>query len=110
MVFETVGDREQIEPAPGFLHAIEPELVVPIVVYLASSACEITHQNFSACAGRYARVFIGLADGWVPEARSNPTADDVAEHLDQVTATDPHTIPDSIFDEVFTVCEQLGIG
>jgi len=46
----------------------------------------------------------------VPDVGSNATADDIAEHLARVTATDPYTIPDSIFDEVFTVCEQLGIG
>ena len=57
MVFETTGDRDEIEPEPGFLHAIEPELVVPMVVYLASRDCELTHHNFSACAGRYARVY-----------------------------------------------------
>jgi NAD(P)-dependent dehydrogenase (short-subunit alcohol dehydrogenase family) len=110
MVFETVGDRDRIEPAPGFLHAIEPQLVVPIVVYLASSACRLTHHNFSACAGRFARVFVGLADGWVPDDGRDATADDIAEHLGQITATDAYTIPESIFDEVAKVCEQLGIG
>jgi hypothetical protein len=63
MVFETVGERDELEPEPGFLHAIEPELVVPIVVFLASRSCEHTHQSYSACAGRFARVFVGLADG-----------------------------------------------
>ena len=72
MVFETVGDRDALEPEPGFLHAIEPELVVPIVTYLASRECELTHHAFSACAGRFARVFVGLAEGWV--AGSAPTA------------------------------------
>jgi NAD(P)-dependent dehydrogenase (short-subunit alcohol dehydrogenase family) len=110
MVFETTGNRDEVEPDPGFLHAIEPELVVPIVVYLASRVCEITHQNISACAGRFARVFIGLADGWVAGPTGNPTADDIAEHLGQIIATSPYTIPDSIFDEVFKVCAQLGIG
>jgi len=109
MVFETIGDRDTVEAAPGFLHAIEPELVVPIVVYLASSACELTHHNFSACAGRFARVFVGLADGWIAEPMSNPTAEDIATHLDQVTAAEPYTIPGSIFDEVFQTCAQLGI-
>ena len=72
MVFETVGDREEIEVEPGFLHAIEPELVVPMVVYLASRACELNHHSFSACAGRFARVFVGLGDGWVAEPGSRP--------------------------------------
>ena len=63
MVFETVGDREEIEVEPGFLHAIEPELVVPMVVYLASRACELNHHNFSACAGRFAASSSGSATG-----------------------------------------------
>ena len=72
MVSETAGDRDQVEPEPGFLHAIEPELVVPIVVYLASRTCELTHHSFSACAGRFARVFVGLGDGWVAERGRDP--------------------------------------
>jgi NAD(P)-dependent dehydrogenase (short-subunit alcohol dehydrogenase family) len=109
MVWELIGDRDDVEPEPGFLHAIEPELVVPIVVYLASRACELTHHNFSACAGRFARVFVGLADGWVSNGRE-PTADDIAERIEHVAATDPYTVPTSIYDEVFSVCERLGIG
>ena len=109
MVAETVGDRDDIEPDPGFLHAIEPELVVPIVVYLASRTCEITHHNFSACAGRFARAFVGLGDGWVAESGSAPTADDIGSHLAEIAMTDPYTVPSSIFDEVGRVCEQIGI-
>ena len=110
MVFETIGDRDDVEPDAGFLHAIEPDLVVPIVVYLASSTCRLTHHNFSACAGHFARVFVGLADGWSADPGRRPSADDIAEHLAQVTTADPYTIPSSIFDEVFKVCAQLGIG
>ena len=110
MVFETVGDRADLEPDPGFLHAIEPDLVVPIVVYLASRHCQLTHHNFSACAGRFARVFAGLATGWVAEPASKPTAEDIADHLDDVVSSEPHTIPTSIFDEVAEICAALGIG
>lgn len=109
MVFETAGDRDVLEPDPGFLHAIEPELVVPIVVFLASRACTFTHHAYSACAGRFARVFIGLAEGWVAPRDTTPTADDVAAHLDEISTTDPHVIPTSIFDEVTQVCAQLGL-
>jgi NAD(P)-dependent dehydrogenase (short-subunit alcohol dehydrogenase family) len=109
MVYELVGERDAVEPEPGFLHAIEPELVVPMVVYLASRACELTHHNFSACAGRFARAFVGLGDGWVADT-DGPTAEDIARHLEQVAAADPYTIPGSIFDEVAQVCDRLGIG
>jgi NAD(P)-dependent dehydrogenase (short-subunit alcohol dehydrogenase family) len=109
MVWELVGERDELEPEPGFLHAIEPELVVPMVVYLASRACELTHHNFSACAGRFARAFVGLGDGWVANTPS-PTADDIAAHLEQIASTDPYIVPGSIIDEVIQVCQQVGIG
>jgi NAD(P)-dependent dehydrogenase (short-subunit alcohol dehydrogenase family) len=109
MVWELVGERDEIEPVPGFLHAIEPELVVPMVVYLASGACQLTHHSFSACAGRYARAFAGLGEGWVADTAS-PTAEDVAEHLDRIASPDPYTVPGSIIDEVLQVCHQVGIG
>jgi NAD(P)-dependent dehydrogenase (short-subunit alcohol dehydrogenase family) len=108
MVTETLGDPKPLEES-GFFKAIQPELVVPMVVYLASRACEFSHQNYSACGGRFARVFIGLGNGWMAKPNSSPTADDVAAHLAEVTATEPFTVPGSIYDEVFEVGERLGI-
>jgi len=108
MVTETIGGEHVAAEFP-FLRAIEPELVVPIVVFLASRACEFTHHNYSAGAGRYARVFIGLGKGWLAEPGSKPTADDVAAHLAEVSATEPFSVPASIFDEVADICARLGI-
>jgi NAD(P)-dependent dehydrogenase (short-subunit alcohol dehydrogenase family) len=108
MVTETVGDPEALKQI-GFLDVIKPELVVPMVVFLASSACEFSRQNYSACAGRFARVFIGLGEGWFAEKGSNPTADDIQAHLSEVSATEPLTVPGSIFEEVFAVAAQLGV-
>jgi hypothetical protein len=93
----------------GQARPIEPELVVPIVVFLASRACELTHHSYSAGAGRYARVFIGLGKGWLAEPGSEPTADEVAAHLAEVSATEPFSVPASIFDEVADICARLGI-
>ena len=109
MVTETIGDRERLQEESAFLTAIEPALVTPLVVFLASRACDFTHHNYSACAGRFARVFVGLAEGWLAERGRNPTADDVAVHIDQMSGTDPYTIPTSIFDEVAAICARLGI-
>lgn len=109
MVTETAGHREDLEPEPGFLHAIEGELVVPLVVLLASSQCTLTHHVFSACAGRFARVFTGLADGWLAEPGTTPTAEDLLARLDELVDPEPYTIPSSIFDEVGDVCARLGL-
>jgi NAD(P)-dependent dehydrogenase (short-subunit alcohol dehydrogenase family) len=109
MVTETLGDPKALEDN-GFFAAIRPELVAPLVVFLASQACELSHQHFSACAGRFARVFVALSEGWLAPRGSDPTADDIAEHLAQVTASEPFTIPESIYDEVFAVTERLGVA
>ena len=108
MVTDTLPDPSQLE-ASGFLKAIQPELVVPLVVFLASRACPFSHHNYSACAGRFARVFVGLGKGWLAEPGSRPTADDVAARLEEVSATEPFSVPMSIFEEVVGVCQRLGI-
>lgn len=108
MVTETVGDQDALEQA-GFLKVIRPELVVPLVIYLASGACEVTHRNYSACAGRYARVFVGLGEGWLAAPGTDPTAEDIAARIPEISAAEPFTVPGSIFEEVFGVCDRLGI-
>jgi NAD(P)-dependent dehydrogenase (short-subunit alcohol dehydrogenase family) len=109
MLTETVGGEKVAAQSP-FLRSLDPKLVVPIVVFLASSACELTHHNYSAGAGRYARVFIGLGDGWLAEPDGEPTAEDVAAHLAEVSATERFSVPASIFDEVAGISARLGIG
>jgi NAD(P)-dependent dehydrogenase (short-subunit alcohol dehydrogenase family) len=107
MVTETVPDEEYLRTSQ-FLNSIKPELVVPLVVFLASKACGVTHHNYSACAGRFARAFVGLSHGWVAE-RGTPSADDIAAHIAEISATTSFTVPASIYDEVFGVCERLSI-
>ena len=107
MVAETLGGDE--DAVRGLIDAIRPELVVPIVAFLASRACTVTHQAYSAFAGRYARAFIGLAAGWHADHGGDPTADDIAEHFEEIAAVEPFSIPTSIYDEVADVLTQLEI-
>jgi hypothetical protein len=107
MVTETVADTKALEES-GFLEMIRPELVTPMVVYLASRACEFSHRNYSAIGGRYARVFIGLAHGWLAQRGSQPTADDVAAHIPEISSTTEFTVPETNYEEVFAVTERLG--
>ena len=109
MVSETIGEVDEADNSAGFLGAIAPDLVVPIVTYLASRSCAVTHHNYSACAGRFARAYAALADGWIAPPGSTPTADDIASNWDVVSGTEPSSIPTSIFDEIADLCERLGI-
>lgn len=98
MARATIG--EDAPPgAASMLDAMKPELVVPLVLYLASPACELTHQMYSAGAGRFARVFIGLTTGWYAGATVIPTAEDVAAHLAEIDAVEGHAVPMSIYEE-----------
>jgi NAD(P)-dependent dehydrogenase (short-subunit alcohol dehydrogenase family) len=109
MVSETVTDATALEEA-GLENLIKPEKVVPMVTFLASSACELSHQNYSACAGRYSRAFIGLADGWLADADTTATADDIVEHLSEVSSTAAFSIPGTVYEELFAVVERLGVS
>jgi NAD(P)-dependent dehydrogenase (short-subunit alcohol dehydrogenase family) len=109
MVTATVGEAAQFPEVSAFLKAIDPEMVVPMVTFLASRSCSFTHQNYSVCAGRYARAFVGLSEGWLAEPGSNPTADDIEAHLKETSGIEPFTVPGSIYDEVDGICTLLGI-
>jgi NAD(P)-dependent dehydrogenase (short-subunit alcohol dehydrogenase family) len=108
MATETVGGDTAAEQIP-FLQLIDPKLVVPMVVFMASRACTLTHHNFSAGAGRYARVFVGLGRGWLSAQGSEPTAEDIAAQLGVVSATQPFIVPASIVDEVMDMTARRGL-
>lgn len=109
MVWETRGERQPDVDDQSFIGAIRPELVVPIVIFLASRACAFSHHNYSAGGGRFARVFAGLGPGWLAPRGSLPTADDIQAHLGEVSTTEPFTVPMSIVDEVIEICTRLDI-
>lgn len=74
-----------------------PELVAPLVVYLASAACTVSGEAFSAGGGRFGRVFIGVADGWVSPGA---TAEDVEAHLPEIEDLSSYQIPATSMDEL----------
>src|SRR5690606_25555052 len=79
---------------------LDPEAVTPLVVYLASERCQLTHEIFSVGGGRFARIFIGLTPGWVAPAGSKTSAEDIEAHIEEIRNPEGYTIPDSIADEL----------
>jgi NAD(P)-dependent dehydrogenase (short-subunit alcohol dehydrogenase family) len=77
----------------------EQVFVTPLVVYLASEACQSTHAMYSASVGRYARAFIGVADGWNGPRLEPATVEEVAANFEQITDTRSYSIPGSLSDE-----------
>jgi NAD(P)-dependent dehydrogenase (short-subunit alcohol dehydrogenase family) len=77
-----------------------PELVAPMVAYLASSACSVTGEAFSAGGRRFGRVFIAVADGWVSPPEAFPTAEDIEAHLGEIEDLSSYAIPPTSLDEL----------
>jgi NAD(P)-dependent dehydrogenase (short-subunit alcohol dehydrogenase family) len=87
--------------------SLQPELVTPLVVYLVSPGCAITHEIYSVGGGRIARVFLGLTPGWVREKGSEITPEDVAEHIEQIRDTDGFIVPGSVAEETMALMQAI---
>ena len=75
--------------------SLDPSHVSPLVTYLCSRQCEVTHEIFAVGGGRYARMFVGVAPGWAVGKGNTATADDIAENLASIRSIDGFVIGDS---------------
>jgi NAD(P)-dependent dehydrogenase (short-subunit alcohol dehydrogenase family) len=90
-----------------FAEMVAPEQVTPMVVFLSSEANEHTHEVFTAGGGRYGRVFIATNQGWFAGAGSEPSADDIADHLTEIRDISDYVVPLSNDDEIMLLGEML---
>ncbi len=81
-----------------------PELVSPLVAYLAHESCEPTGRVFSVAGGRVAEVFIAEGQGYVNPAM---TPEDVAANLDAISNRDDYVIPTQMNDEIGLYLKHL---
>jgi NAD(P)-dependent dehydrogenase (short-subunit alcohol dehydrogenase family) len=87
--------------------ALQPELVTPLVAYLVSPTCDITHEIFSVGGGRIARVFLGLTPGWFAGKDNAFTPEDVAANIEQIRDTSEYVIPGSVMEETMALMQVL---
>ena len=79
---------------------VKPECVTPLTVYLCSEQCEVTHSIYSVGGGRYARIFVGMADGWFKGVGEPASVEEIAANWDAIHSDEGYIIPDSIADEM----------
>jgi NAD(P)-dependent dehydrogenase (short-subunit alcohol dehydrogenase family) len=82
-----------------------PELVAPMVVYLASAACSVSGEAFSAGGNRFGRVFVAVADGWLAPQGTCATAEDIEAHLAEIEDRSSYAIPPTSLDELGVIGE-----
>lgn len=80
--------------------ALDPVHVAPLVAFLASRSCSVTHEIFAAGGGRYARMFVGVAPGWTAGQGNVATVDDIAKNFETIRDTEGFVIATSGEDEL----------
>jgi NAD(P)-dependent dehydrogenase (short-subunit alcohol dehydrogenase family) len=98
--------------APGLAEALAPRrlagAVAPLVAFLASPACTLSGEAFAAGCGRFARVFVGETQGWVAPPDGELSPEDVAAHLEEITALEGFEIPTDLYAEIEMMGRAIG--
>jgi NAD(P)-dependent dehydrogenase (short-subunit alcohol dehydrogenase family) len=71
---------------------MSPELVAPMVAYLAHEACPVSGQIYAAGAGRFARIFIASTEGYV-HSTPEPTIENVVENWGTINDETGYYVP-----------------
>jgi len=91
----------------GAAEALDPACVTPLVTYLVSEQCDITHEVYSVGGGRFARIFVGLAPGWTAGKAAKPSAEEIQANIEQIRDPEGYTIPGGIGDEMKLIMQAL---
>ena len=83
------GPRGDDADAPPHM---TPDLVSPMVAFLAHESCPVSGEIYVAGAGRFARLFIASTEGYVHSA-PEPTIEDVAEHWASINDETGYYVP-----------------
>ena len=82
-------------PAPQHM---EPELVAPMVAFLAHEACDVGGGIYLAGGGRFARIFIAATQGYLPLQPEPSTIEDVAENWATINDETGYYVPADLRD------------
>jgi NAD(P)-dependent dehydrogenase (short-subunit alcohol dehydrogenase family) len=84
---------------------LPPELVAPMVAYLAHEDCPVSGEIYTAGGGRFARVFIAATEGYL--GHTTPTVEEVASHWDEINDESGYTVPADLMDWSATFLTHL---
>jgi NAD(P)-dependent dehydrogenase (short-subunit alcohol dehydrogenase family) len=86
---------------------LDPELVSPVVAWLAHEDVPVTGEVYTVGGGRVARFFIGMTPGYY-----NPklSVEDVRDHFGEIRDESGYTVPSGIADELRVVLRTINEG
>jgi len=71
---------------------MSPDLVAPMVAFLAHEDCPVSGEIYAAGFGRFARLFIASTEGYV-HPTAEPTIEDVAQHWATINDETGYYVP-----------------
>jgi NAD(P)-dependent dehydrogenase (short-subunit alcohol dehydrogenase family) len=90
----------------GIAAQMAPELVAPMVAFLAHEDCPVSGEIYTAGAGRFGRIFIASTPGYLHPAPA-PTVEDVAAHWDAINDESGYAVPTNLDDWSATFTAHL---
>ena len=79
---------------------LAPECVTPLVTYLVSEQCDLTHEIFSVGGGRYARMFVAVTPGWFAGKGARPAPEEIRDQMTKIRDTEGFIVPQGATDEM----------
>jgi NAD(P)-dependent dehydrogenase (short-subunit alcohol dehydrogenase family) len=86
------GQRDDEAEGNAMSTQMSPDLVAPMVAFLAHEACPVSGEIYTAGAGRFARIFIASTEGYVHPA-PGPTMEDVAANWATINDETGYFVP-----------------
>jgi NAD(P)-dependent dehydrogenase (short-subunit alcohol dehydrogenase family) len=91
------GD-EPTQTEPESAPVMDPALVAPMVAYLSHDSCDVSGEVFVAGAGRFARLFVGVTQGYLHPDPGGVTVDDVAANWAAINDATGSYVPSTLMD------------
>ena len=94
----TEEEQEQAARAAQSVPAMNPVNVAPMVAYLAHESCQVSGETYLAGGGRFARLFVGVTDGYLQPGLTGATIDDVAANWAAINDESGYYVPSDLMD------------
>jgi NAD(P)-dependent dehydrogenase (short-subunit alcohol dehydrogenase family) len=82
-----------------------PEVVTPVVAYLAHEDCPVTGEVYSCGGGRVARIFIGVTRGITDP---DLTVETVRDRFDEIRDEEGYEVPANLNEELMLALKSIG--
>ena len=83
---------------------LAPELVTPIVTYLAHEDCPVSGEVYSVGGGRVARVFVGVTPGHFDP---HLTPEGVRDNFDKIRSEEGYEVPGNLNEEMMLAFKAM---